>query len=129
MDRDRLDVQAGIMSVPEYREKWYGEDEKTANEKYNEHFLYKIVENYQAALTSGAMTPTQYVEKVFPYAQNKDEIIDYISSFVGRQEATMSDFLYDGNEQGLEENVEEELDEEDEKIEEYDEDEEEIEEI
>jgi A118 family predicted phage portal protein len=110
MDRDRLDVQAGIMSVPEYREKWYGEDEKTANEKYNEHFLYKIVENYQAALTSGAMTPTQYVEKVFPYAQNKDEIIDYISSFVGRQEATMSDFLYDGNEQGLQENVEEKLD-------------------
>jgi hypothetical protein len=102
MERDRLDVQAGILSIPEYREKWYGEDEETAIEKYNEYFLYKIIENYITALSSGAMTPTQYVEKVFPTAQNKEEIINYISEFVGHQEATMSDFLYDGNEQGQE---------------------------
>lgn len=130
MDRDRLDVQAGIMSIPEYREKWYGEDEETANEKYNEYFLYKIVENYLTALTSGAMTPTQYVEKVFPNAQNKEEIIEYISSFVGRQEASMSDFLYDGNEQGNQQEpiIVEEVEETEEEENEVEEEEEEVEE-
>jgi hypothetical protein len=96
MDRDRLDVQAGIMSVPEYREKWYGEDEDTANEKYNEFFLYKIIDNYINALASGAITPEQYVEKVFPKATNKLEIIEYIENFVGKQEQDMGDYLYDG---------------------------------
>ena len=96
MERDRQDVIAGIMSVPEYREKWYGEDEDTANEKYNEFFLYKIIDNYINALASGAITPEQYVEKVFPKATNKLEIIEYIENFVGKQEQDMGDYLYDG---------------------------------
>lgn len=100
MERDRQDVIAGIMSVPEYREKWYGEDEATAIEKYNDFFLYKVVDNYINALSSGAMTPEQYVEKVFPTAQNKVAIIEYIENFVGRQENDMQDFLYDGDETG-----------------------------
>lgn len=100
MERDRQDVIAGIMSVPEYREKWYGEDEDTAIEKYNDHFLYKVIDNYINALASGAITPDQYVEKVFPNATNKVEIIEYIENFVGKQETDMADFLYDGNESG-----------------------------
>ena len=103
MDRDRLDVQAGIMSVPEFREKWYGEDLETAKEKYNESFLYKVIENYLQALTTGAMTPEQYVEVVFPNAKNKPEIIAYIESFLGKTgEPTMSE-LYEGD--GSEENA------------------------
>lgn len=102
MERDRLDVQAGIMSVPEYREKWYGEDEDTAIEKYNDYFLYKIIDNYINALSTGAITPEQYVEKVFPTAPNKLEIIEYIENFVGKQEVDMQDFLYDGDEGGEE---------------------------
>lgn len=107
MDRDRLDVQAGIMSVPEYREKWYGEDEETAIEKYNNHFLYKVIDNYLTALSSGAITPEQYVEKVFPNAQNKLEIIEYIEKMVGKEEADMQDFLYDGDESGQQEQPQE----------------------
>ena len=34
--QDRLDVQMGIMSQVEYRQKWYSEDEKTAAEKIAE---------------------------------------------------------------------------------------------
>lgn len=34
--QDRLDVQMGIMSQVEYRQKWYSEDEKTASEKIAE---------------------------------------------------------------------------------------------
>ena len=82
--------------MPEYREKWYGEDEETAIEKYNDHFLYKVIDNYLTALSSGAITPEQYVEKVFPNAQNKLEIIEYIEKMVGKEEADMQDFLYDG---------------------------------
>lgn len=108
MERDRQDVIAGIMSVPEYREKWYGEDEETANEKYNEYFLYKVIDNYINALSSGAITPEQYVEKVFPNAQNKVEIIEYIENFVGKQDVDMQDMLYDGDETGGEQYVEEE---------------------
>jgi A118 family predicted phage portal protein len=118
MDRDRLDVQAGIMSIPEYREKWYGETEEEAMAHYQDYFLNKIIDNYLTALTSGAMTPALYVEKVFPDAPNKEEIITYISEFMGKQGQDMQDLLYAGDETGGleqepqpqgEENEEEEL--------------------
>jgi hypothetical protein len=119
MDRDRLDVQAGIMSVPEYREKWYGEDEDTSKEKYQNHFLYAIANNYLQALTSGAMTPAQYCEIVYPNAQNKEEITEYILNFIGTADVQDMEYLYKGDggeedglqeeEQGQEE-AEEELD-------------------
>ena len=113
MERDRQDVIAGIMSVPEYREKWYGEDEDTANEKYNEQFLYKVIENYLQALTTGAMTPQQYVEVVFPNAQNKEEIISYIENFIGKNnEPTMAE-LY-GGDGNVEEETEQETEQRDE---------------
>lgn len=101
MERDRQDVIAGIMSVPEFREKWYGEDEETAMEKYQDQFLYKVIENYLQALTTGAMTPTQYVEVVFPKAPNKEEIIAYIENFIGRNNEPTMEELYrgDGNEE------------------------------
>jgi hypothetical protein len=103
MERDRLDIQAGIMSIPEYREKWYGEDEDTAQEKYQDYFLFKIIDNYLNALSSGGITPEQYVEKVFPNAQNKEELIAYIEQFVGKQEVSMQDILYEGDESGNDE--------------------------
>jgi len=95
------------MSVPEYRQKWYGEDKKTAKEKYNDYFLYKVIDNYLSALSSGAITPEQYVEKVLPNAQNKLEIIEYIEKMVGKEEADMQDFLYDGDESGQQEQPQE----------------------
>lgn len=98
MERDRQDVQAGIMGVPEYREKWYGEDEDTAKEKYQEHFKYNIINNYINALTAGGLTPEHYVEIVFPNANNKEEIIAYIKEFIGKEESDVQDFLYEGNE-------------------------------
>jgi len=100
MDRDRLDVTAGIMSVVEYRMRWYGEDEDTATEKYDDFFLYTIMNNYLTALSAGAITPTQYVEKVFPNADNQDEIIEYITEFVGTSASDVGDYLYEGDETG-----------------------------
>jgi A118 family predicted phage portal protein len=100
MDRDRLDVQAGILSVPEYREKWYGETEEEAVAHYQDYFLNKIIDSYLSALTSGAITPAQYVEKVFVNAPNKEEIVQYITDFMGKQQPDMQDVLYAGNETG-----------------------------
>jgi A118 family predicted phage portal protein len=100
MDRDRLDVQAGILSVPEFREKWYGETEEEAKAHYQDYFLNKIIDNYLTALTSGAMTPAQYVEKVFVNAPNKPEIIAYIEAFMNRQSPDIANTLYDGDETG-----------------------------
>lgn len=100
MERDRADVMAGIMSIPEYREKWYGEDEETAKEKYQDYFLYSIINNYLTALSSGAIRPEEYVEKVFPNAQNKEEIVEYIKEFVSAPSNDMQDYLYEGDETG-----------------------------
>jgi len=104
MDRDRLDVQAGIMSVPEYREKWYGETEEEAKEHYEDYFLNKIIDNYLTALTSGAITPEQYVEKVFSQAPNKEEIVAYIKEFMNKPMPDIANTLYDGDETGSGEN-------------------------
>lgn len=124
MERDRQDVVACIMSVPEFREKWYGEDEKTSKEKYNEHFLYKIIDNYIQALTTGAMTPQQYVDYVFPNATNKEEIISYIENFIGKSTDPDMEFLYkgDGQEDGIQEEGQEEAEEVIEEVEEDDQD-------
>jgi len=83
MERDRADLTAGIMSVVEYRMKWYGEDEKTATEKYQTQFLHTIINNYLTALTTGAITVEQYVDKVFPNAKDRDAIILYVTEFIG----------------------------------------------
>lgn len=101
MDRDRLDVQAGILSIPEYREKWYGETEEEAVAKYQDYFLNKIIDNYLTALTSGAMTPAQYVDKVFVDAPNKEEIVAYIEQFMNKPMPDIADTLYDGDETGV----------------------------
>ena len=104
MLRDRADVTAGIMSVIEYRMKWMGEDEDTATQKYQTQFQYQIINNYLQALTTGAMTVEQYVDKVFPDSADRQGIIDYITEFVG----TRDDFdPYEGDETGEEEETEE----------------------
>lgn len=76
-ENDKKDVELGTMSKLEYRMKWFGEDEDTAREK-----LSKIgdpdqamrISMYLEALNSGVMTFMQFVEKVYPDADNKEEI-------------------------------------------------------
>lgn len=107
MKRDREDVVAGIMSIPEYREKWYGEDAETAEKSYRDKFLFTIIDNYLQALTTGAIRPEEYVEKVFPDATNKEEIIEYINSFVNSSD-NIEDFIYGGNEENKQQEQEKE---------------------
>jgi A118 family predicted phage portal protein len=100
MERDRADVNGGIMSKVEYRQKWYGEDEKTAKEKVQDYFLYDIIDKYTNAIKDGLLTPEQFVEKVYPDMKDtkKAELIEYISEFVEKSGQPDMNSLYNGNE-------------------------------
>lgn len=117
MERDRADVNAGIMAKWEYRMKWYAEDEDTAKETMAKLFMDDLITRYQDALLSGTMTPEQFVEEVYPFAPNKEEIITYITEFV-KMPSSQLDMspLYEGDETGAlqeeEETSEEVVDEE-----------------
>ena len=71
MERDRIDVNSGIMAKYEYRMKWYGEDEKTAKLKVSDNFLYENIDKYMNGLVGGGITPELYVENVFPNLNDK----------------------------------------------------------
>lgn len=78
MERDKADVTANIMSIPEYRAKWYGETIEEATEVYRKEFQYDLINKYLPALQSGAITPTDFAKKV--YGENvEQEVIDYIA--------------------------------------------------
>lgn len=100
MRRDREDMVAGVMSKVEYRMKWYGEDEDTAKKKVADYFLYDMIGKYSPALATGAMTPEQFVEKVYPDAPNKEEIIAYIMEFTKSANVLDMEALYAGDETG-----------------------------
>jgi hypothetical protein len=100
MRRDREDMAAGVLSKVEYRMKWYGEDEDTAKKKVADYFLYDMIGKYMPALSTGAMTPEQFVEKVYPDAPNKEEIIEYIISFTKSTSLLDMESLYAGDETG-----------------------------
>ena len=78
--QDKADVESGLMSKVEYRMKWYGEDKETAEKNIRDYFLYEIIDNYIPALTQGAMTPRDFVEKV--YGEEDEEKITYITQFI-----------------------------------------------
>ena len=75
-ERDRLDVQAGLMSRVEYRMKHYGQNKEDAEEDIRDYFLYDALDKYTNALQNGVITPEEFVEKV--YGEEKPDIVEYI---------------------------------------------------
>lgn len=69
-DNDRKDVDSGVMSKLEFRQKWYGEDETTAKEKlkpaYGDTDLLSRINSFSPALAQGAITYKEYVDQVYP---------------------------------------------------------------
>lgn len=76
-ERDRQDVQAGLMSEVEYRMKHYGKSEEEAKEDLIKFFLYKEIEKYVNALQQGVITPKEFVIRV--YGEENNELIAYIT--------------------------------------------------
>ena len=76
--QDMSEVQAGIMSLVEFRVKWYDEDEKTATKMVQEKGL--LFNQYLLILQAGAITPELFVDKVYgANVPDKDKLVEYIS--------------------------------------------------
>lgn len=72
------EVQAGVMSIAEFRSHWYDEDFETSSKFIQDNGM--LINKYLLALTSGAITPTQFVNIVYGESViDKDEIIAYIT--------------------------------------------------
>lgn len=71
------EVNAGVMSIAEFRSHWYDEDLETAKEFVQDNAL--LIDKYTLALQSGVMTPETFVDIV--YGENykyKNELIQMI---------------------------------------------------
>ena len=94
--RDRADVALGVLSKVEYRQKWYGEDEKTAEENIRKYSFDKVIADFTPALTQGTITPEKFVEKVYNFQPNTEEynnIVNYIKEFIAsNQQPDLTDF-------------------------------------
>ena len=75
-ERDRTDVQAGLMSEVEYRMKHYGKTEEEAKADIVKFFLYKELDKYIGALQAGTITPKEFVIRC--YGAEDAKIENYI---------------------------------------------------
>lgn len=82
--RDRTNVTSGLMSEVEYRMRWFGENEKDAQKYVYNNLRYKLINNNLQALTSGAMTPIDFVNICFGDKDEtqKVEIATYIAEHI-----------------------------------------------
>ena len=84
MARDRTNVASGLMSVVEFRQKWYAQSEDDAIKFVSENLKYSIIDHYLPGLAQGGITPQKYVEIVFPETNEVEqkEMVDYIKSYL-----------------------------------------------
>lgn len=94
--RDRADVALGVLSKVEYRQKWYGEDEKTAEANIRKYSFDKVIADYTPALNQGTITPEDFVKKVYNFKESTvefDNIVTYIKEFLAsNRQPDLSDF-------------------------------------
>lgn len=90
--RDRTNVQAGLLSEVEYRMKWMGETEEDAKAFVFNNLRYKIINNNLGALSGGAMSPKEFVDICYgdKNEQEKQEIMAYIEE--QRQKSNVNPF-------------------------------------
>ena len=72
-EKDLADVNAKLMSKKAYIMKWYLMTEAEADEYLHKNLL--LLDDYSLALSSGAMTPEDFVAKVYGYAETTEEYI------------------------------------------------------
>lgn len=97
IERDKGLVASGLMSKVEFRERWLGEDEKTALENYRKYFKQDIMNDYMPALLQGAMSPEQFLIEVYGVADSK--MVDYITEKIKVQDYQgFIDEVYDDTE-------------------------------
>lgn len=76
---DLAEVNAGVMSMAEYRAEWYDEDLESAKIFLQENAM--LIDKYILALQSRVITPEMFVDFVFgENYKYKQQLIDYINS-------------------------------------------------
>ena len=80
--RDRTNVTSGLMSEVEYRMRWFGQSYEDAQLYVFNNLRYKLINNNLQALTSGAMTPEEFVNICYGDKDEatKEQIIEYINN-------------------------------------------------
>lgn len=79
--QDLAEVNAGIMTVAEFRAEWYDEDIMTAQEFLQNNAM--LVDKYLPSLQAGAIMPEQFVDIVYgSKVKDRQKIIDYITEFI-----------------------------------------------
>lgn len=74
------EVQAGTLSIAEFRSHWYGESEDEAKKFVRDNWM--LLEKYTLALQAHVITPTMFVEFVFGEDYKyKNELVAYITSW------------------------------------------------
>lgn len=86
--RDRTNVASGLMSEVEYRMRWFGESEEDAQKYVYNNLRYKLINNNLQALTSGAITPEEFVN--ICYGDKTDEEKTNIAIYI-QEHITISD--------------------------------------
>lgn len=90
--QDLQEVNAGIMSLAEFRAEWYDEDIDTATKFLQENGM--LINTYLPALQAGAMTPEKFCELV--YGNADAATIEYIKlNLVSGATAPVDDLGYE----------------------------------
>lgn len=95
-DSARKDVSLGVMSMVEYRKKFYGETTEDAEEnlkKFSITELAKKIELLLPSVTAKVVSPAMFVELVFGDIPNKQELITYIENGLQSSSINVDDML------------------------------------
>lgn len=104
------EVNAGVMSIAEFRSHWYDEDLESAIKFVHENGL--LIDKYTLALQSKVITPEMFVEFVFGKEYERfNELVEYIKqNTMNALEAPQTGFEDEQSDEEPEENTEEEKD-------------------
>ena len=97
--RDREDVNAGLMSVIEYRMKHYNESQEDAKN----YFLNKEIEKYTQAVKDGLMTPKEFVLKA--YGKEDEKLEAYITEQLNKANVNPMDLFGEFSNEKEKENI------------------------
>lgn len=100
MERDKADVASGLMSKVEYRMKWYGEDEKTAQESIRKYMIADEYQKYINLVVSGVMSPKKMIMSLYGTTDGYEDEIAYITEMISASPITDMNPLYQGDETG-----------------------------
>ena len=97
-DNELKEVNAGVMSIAEYRSHWYDEDEDSALAFVHDNGL--LLDKYTLSLQAKVITPEMFVDFVFGEKfKNKQQLIAYITEHMSvPQEMTGFDDESDNDE-------------------------------